>query len=249
MDQLALPLLEPPPADPTPRRALPVDLVAVQRVERALRDHLGPKVVVKMTHNHSTMISFRERRGVTYLRLHTMFQDAPDGLLALVAAFVSGAPLSREASAQLDAWIEAHRPPRPSRAPRQARPYGEVHDLEKIYEQLNRRWFDGSIQARITWGDARPTPNKRRTSIQLGAYDEQAQEIRIHPVLDQTWVPAYFVASVVFHEMLHEKHDAPLKNGRRQIHSPAFVAEERKFPDYRRAQEWQARHLDRLLGY
>ncbi|MEO1336753.1 MAG: hypothetical protein AAFV29_13985, partial [Myxococcota bacterium] len=150
---------------------------------------------------------------------------------------------------RLDAWIETHRPPRSARPRRPARPIGEVHDLQAIFDTLNHRWFHGSITAAVTWGESRAKMRRKRSSMQLGAYDDDAKEIRIHPALDQAWVPAYFVASVVFHEMLHEKHDAPMKNGRRQVHSPAFLAEERRYPDYRRARDWERKHLDRLLAY
>ena len=234
------PVHAPSPAAPTvDRRA---------SVETILRQHLGPKVIVKMTRNQSTMISYREQRGVLYIRLHSMFRDAPENVLVAVAAFVSGEGYNDHHGERLDAWIELHRPARLPRERPPARPYGEVHDLQTMFDELNERWFDDRIKARITWGEARAS-GKRRTSMQLGAYDEEAEEIRIHPALDQTWVPAFFVAAVVFHEMLHEKHDAPLKNGRRQVHSPRFLAEERAYPDYQRARDWEASHLDRLLAY
>ena len=254
--------------DPAER---PAPVVATDRVEAGLRARLGPKVIVRLTQNQSTMISFRERRGVLYLRLHTMFAQAPDAIVDAIARFVSGDGYGRAHADRLDAWIETHRPAKSEKPRRPPRPFGEVHDLQAIFDELNATQFDGRIEARITWGEGRPIPRststsgarsgaasagrsprrspKSRSSMQLGAYDEEAGEIRIHPALDQTWVPRFFVASVVFHEMLHEKHDAPLKNGRRQVHSARFLAEERRYPDYARARAWEAAHLDRLLAY
>ncbi len=220
-----------------------------QDVRAVLRRVLGPKIVVKLTTNQSTMISYRERSGVLYLRLHAMFARAPTPVLRAVATFVSGDGYTQREAALLDEWIEAHRPARATKARRPARPYGEVHDLQAIFDDLNRRWFAETIQARITWGEGRSAGGRSRTSMQLGAYDKEAGEIRIHPALDQAWVPAFFVAAVVYHEMLHEKHDAPLRNGRRVVHSARFLAEERRFPDYQRARRWEAAHLDRLLAY
>ncbi|MEA2700095.1 MAG: hypothetical protein QOI66_4366, partial [Myxococcales bacterium] len=71
--------------------------------------------------------------------------------------------------------------------------------------------------------------------------------IRIHPVLDQESVPDYFVAWIVFHEMLHGKHEVLRKDGRRRFHTKEFLAEERTFADYDRACAWEKANLDRLL--
>ena len=253
MDQLALPFVRTSPDDGTSAEApaaLPqsADTRSSASLQTTLRQWLGPKVIVKLTDNQSTMISYRTQRTVLYLRLHTMFRHAPEPVLAAVAAFVTGENYGRAEAERLDAWIEDHRPHPASRPRKPARPIGEIHNLQAMFDDLNRRWFNGRIRARITWGDARPHSGRRR-SMQLGAYDEDAGEIRIHPALDQAWVPPFFVAAVVFHEMLHEKHDAPLKNGRRQIHSPRFLAEEKTYPDYERARRWETVHLDRLLGY
>ena len=233
-------------AGPEPELDL-TSAVADPRV--TLRRWLGPKVLVKLTQNQSTMISFRERRGVLYLRLHAMFVEAPAIVLGAVAAFVSGEGYTKREAKLLDDWIEANRPERAQKPRRPPRPIGEVHDLQSIFDELNRRWFDDCILAQITWGESRTKNKGARSSMQLGAYDEDASEIRIHPALDQDWVPEFFVASVVFHEMLHEKHDAPVRNGRRVVHSARFLAEERRYPDYERARQWEAAHLDRLLAY
>lgn len=262
MRQLSFPLADesapasrraPPLASPAHdlRRGRPaVGYTDILRVERAIRSRLGPKVIVKLTENQSTMISYQERRGVLYLRLHAMFAHAPAPVLAAVAGFVCGRHYGPAEARCLDQWIEAHRPRPKPKTRKPSRPIGEIHDLSTLFDEINAAWFGGAIKARITWGDRRShRGRRRRKSMQLGAYDEEAGEIRIHPALDQAWVPTFFVRAVVFHEMLHEKHDAPVKNGRRQVHSRAFLAEEHRYPDYRRAREWEARNLDRLLSY
>jgi len=87
--------------------------------------------------------------------------------------------------------------------------------------------------------------------------------IRIHPVLDRAWVPRYFVAYVVYHEMLH--HMIPSARGnarqassniasakgqiaRRVLHPPEFLERERQFRGYDRALDWERRHINRLLS-
>jgi len=36
---------------------------------------------------------------------------------------------------------------------------------------------------------------------------------------------------------------------KRAVHTPAFLADERRFPDYERARAWEHRHIKRLLRY
>ena len=65
--------------------------------------------------------------------------------------------------------------------------------------------------------------------------------------LDQACVPDYFVSWIVFHEMLHGKHEVRRTNGRRRFHTHEFLTEEKTFPDYERACAWEKANLDRLL--
>lgn len=71
----------------------------------------------------------------------------------------------------------------------------------------------------------------------------------MHPSLDQSFVPEFYVAWVIFHEMLHEAYGVEEVNGRRHVHPPEFVALEQTYPNYERARAWEKRHLSRLLRY
>ena len=219
------------------------------RVERVLRDLLGPKVMVTLTENRSTMLSYAVKRGVTYVRLHALFAEAPPHVLQAVATFASGHGACPRSGWIIDHWIEAHRPviKNPARGPR-IQPRGEVHDLLAIYDRLNAEYFRGRVDARITWSQA--ARKRRRSTIRMGSYSEDERLIRIHPALDQPFVPEFFVASVVFHEMLHQLHGASEgADGSRRVHTPAFRRDEAKFRDYARARAWEARNIRRLLRY
>jgi hypothetical protein len=125
---------------------------------------------------------------------------------------------------------------------------GEHHDLRAIFDELNVRYFDSRIEAAITWG-ARSGRPRRRNSIKMGSYSVEDRLIRIHRSLDREFVPRFFVAWIVFHEMLHQVHDIRVKNGRREFHSKAFLADEAGFELYDQAKIWERRHLDALLTY
>ena len=133
-------------------------------------------------------------------------------------------------------------PPRTGRL--QAR--GRVHDLQAILDRLNAEHFDGPVEAKIGWGRSGALPG--RTSIRTGVYLHAARAIRIHPALDREEVPAFYVASVVFHEMLHQVVPPAERGGRRTIHGREFRRRERAFPDHARAAAWERENVHRLLA-
>jgi hypothetical protein len=121
-----------------------------------------------------------------------------------------------------------------------------VHDLQAILDRLNAEYFGGAIEARIGWGAVRGM--RRRRTIKTGVYVEAARLIRIHGHLDRPEVPEFYVAMVVFHEMLHQAVPAVERNGRRVVHGAEFRRRERAYPDFERARVWEEQHLGMLLA-
>jgi len=235
-------------------------------LERRIRAHLARgRVQVTLTDNRYTMISVRriaaraddgtgargrsaERRYE--VRLHHMFADADPVITRALAHYI--ADNDADASRILGDFIDAnagHVRGRARRAPTQVIfTAGEHHDLRAIFDELNARYFDDRIDAAITWG-ARSGRPRRRNSIKMGSYSVEDRLIRIHRSLDRAFVPRFFVAWIVFHEMLHQIHDIRVKNGRREFHSKEFLAAEAEFELYDQAKLWERRHLDALLTY
>lgn len=221
---------------------------ARQSIERRLGNLLGERLLVSITDNRRTMVSSSRRGGLLRVRLHHMFLDCDGDTVRAVAAYLQEG--SREASARLGSYIErnGHRIRPRRRHPSRIRTAGEHHDLARLFEELNHEWFEGAVRLQITWG-RRTRSRRRRRSIRLGAYSAEDGIIRIHPVLDQAWVPRFFVRYVIFHEMLHHVIPAPVQGGRQQFHSAAFRRAEQRYPDYQRAVRWERRHIHRLLSW
>jgi hypothetical protein len=183
------------------------------------------------------------------VRVHRMFAQADPQLVRALARYV--VHNDPRASATIGAFIEKNQhtiPRRPRRARRVVlRTMGRAHDLQAIFERLNAQYFAGRLDARITWGAA-PRRRRPRRSIKMGSFAVEDRIIRIHPVLDHAAVPDYFVAWIVFHEMLHGKHAVVRKGDRRCFHTKEFLAEERTFGEYERAAAWERANMDRLLG-
>jgi hypothetical protein len=238
--------------DPAPALA-----AAQSSLERRIRAHLERgSVRVTLTDNRYTMISVRRlpqgsSRDRHYdVRLHHMFAEADPSVTRALARYI--ADNDRDASRALGEFIDSHQAEvrgRARRAPTQlVVTDGDHHDLRAIYDDLNQRYFAGKIDAVITWGPRIGQP-RRRNSIKMGSYSVEDRLIRLHRSLDRGFVPRFFVEWIVFHEMLHQVHDIKVKNGRREFHSKAFLADERTFERYHEARAWERRHLDQLLTY
>jgi hypothetical protein len=210
---------------------------------------VGGPVRLHVHDNRSTMVSFRRETELLHLRIHHMFLDAGPEVVRALADYAKAR--SPKAGRVLDLYVrknrEAIKPLDLAEArTKPLRTAGATYDLWEIYTSLNRRYFDGAVQARIGWG--RGSTQRRRRSIRMGAYYHDTETILIHPALDRAEVPRYFVELVVYHEMLHQavpQHRS--STGRRCIHSDEFRDREQLFVEFERARLWERRNLSLLL--
>jgi hypothetical protein len=233
------------------RRAPRAQVVsAAEQLADVLSDLLAERVRLTIHDNRSTMVSFRREPGEIHYRVHHMFLEAPHEVVTALAAFAGprrgAAARRREAGSRIDAFVKGNRAriamPRADRLLAQ----GRVHDLQGIFDRLNTAYFEDRIEARIGWGPVRP--GRRRRTVKTGVYVQDARIIRIHPTLDRPQVPEFYVAAVVFHEMLHQAVPAREVNGRRVVHGAEFRRRERAYPDHARARAWEERNLGLLLS-
>jgi hypothetical protein len=213
---------------------------------RSLAERLGQPVRLVVTDNRSTMLVARSKGGRLEVRLHHMFLTADENILDAVGDYLSDS--DARAAGMIDRFVEENRARFVTPGPPQEalRSEGRHHDLRAIADGLAPRHFGGEVDVRITWGK-RVQLKRRQRSLQLGTYLPEDRLIRIHPVLDQAWVPGFFVEAVVFHEMLHHDMPAVVQNGRRHYHTRAFRKRERSFEYHSAAQLWQEENLWRLL--
>ena len=109
---------------------------------------------------------------------------------------------------------------------------GRYFDLEQIFEELNTRFFYG-LMARplMTWSGS-------HSKLSLGHYDPAHNTIVISQIFDRADMPRYAVEYLVYHEMLHLRHPVKLRGSRRCVHSAAFQAEEKLFPNLEEAKKY-----------
>jgi predicted metal-dependent hydrolase len=117
---------------------------------------------------------------------------------------------------------------------------GKYYDLDRVFERLNRKYFDQSLKKpTLTW-------SSRKTYQILGHHDAAHDTIVISKSLDARTVPDYVVDYVMYHEMLHIKHPARVINGRRYHHTAEFRRAEKNFEKFDEAELWINQNVSKL---
>ncbi len=124
---------------------------------------------------------------------------------------------------------------------------GLYFDLRGIFDELNEKYFRGRLRGyKVMWGRRRK--QRPKEYFVFGTIQEEDRVIRINPLLDQPFVPLWFLKYILYHEMLHSVvPDEPAGGGRRRVHTEEFNRRERQFRDYRRARRWEEENLARFL--
>ncbi len=193
-------------------------------------------VSLVLTENSSSMLSARVQGGVLRVRLHRMFLSAENRVLDEIVSFLKN---RKGGMSCFHGFVRENRERIPPKPPKKVpvKTLGRFFDLRELFHETNEEYFGGEIDAVITWGSRSPRYAVRKRT--LGSYSERSNTIRINPVLDRKAVPRYYVAFVVYHEMLHAAMGMTLTGKRRSVHSREFRKRERLFRDYERAMAWE----------
>ncbi len=117
---------------------------------------------------------------------------------------------------------------------------GEIYDLNEIFDDLNTKYFGGSLaKPTLTW-------SARKTFRILGHHDATHETIVISRSLDSAETPRYVIEYVLYHEMLHIHHPTVHHNGRRYNHTAEFRRDEERYRYFREAERWIEQNVRRL---
>jgi hypothetical protein len=225
--------------------------------EAHLEQALDADVEVVATRSRRRPLQLRMLRMRTHVQrprlrvaLHPFFGEGTQELREAVAAWVRSGARARQATHALDAFIREalQNHPAAPRPPSACVTRGRAHDLALLAENVRRQHFGDELACLppLTWG--RFARSATRRSLRLGSCDPDGPLVRIHPVLDSSAVPEFFVKFILFHELLHvvlPPHSG--RNGRWVHHSAEFRQRERSHPDHARVLEWERRNLRALL--
>ena len=148
------------------------------------------------------MLSVKWEPDCTKVSLHRMFLLAPQNIMEELACY-----LRREIniiSPSVKAFIEYNLQKLDYSNQldlNKLKSQGNVYNLQHLYRELNREYFNEKLDLHITWF-GKPT-QRSRSRVTFGLYHDPLRLIKIHRRLDSPAFPDYVVSYVIYHEMLH----------------------------------------------
>jgi hypothetical protein len=216
-------------------------------LQERLQDAAGKKFQLKINDNRWTMLSVRWEPDCTKVSLHRMFLTAPQNIMEELACYFSkeGNLISPNVKAFIEdnlKTIDYSHTLNKGRLSHQ----GEVYNLQTIYNQLNREYFNNELRLAFTWfGKAN---QRNRSKVTFGLYQDSLKLIKIHKMLDNVEIPEYFVSFVMYHEMLHYVCPGFVDaKGIHHTHNKAFKEKEAQFRYYALTQQWIQEHQANLF--
>jgi predicted metal-dependent hydrolase len=210
---------------------------------RELRDAAPPEMRIEFFAFANLNNTIRLREGKLLVRLSDLLEGAPEPVLRALAhillAKMYRRPIERAHATRYRRYVHSHEIRDKAHLVRQMRgrkhiasAKGRVYHLDKVFEDLNLRFFGGLLaRPRMTW-------SQQHSRNRLGHYDPAHNAIVISRIFDHPAVPRYAVEYIVYHEMLHLKHPVQLRGSRRCVHSREFLLEERQFPQLEAARRF-----------
>jgi len=195
--------------------------------------------------NHTAHLN----EGRLRIRVSDLFQGAPDEVHRALALILLGKLYRKKLDGSVHrtyrafilrteiqerARIVRSTRGRPNRVTHNSQ--GRHFDLDTVFDRLNVEYFNGAVdKPKISW-------SAKRSRYILGRYDSTHHTIFISRVFDTPRVPAYVLEYVMYHEMLHLRHQTRIQDCRVIVHTAEFKEEERQFAGYEQAKDW-LRHL------
>jgi hypothetical protein len=186
--------------------------------------------------------SIRLEDGRLHVRISDLLASAPAPVTEALAYILLGKlykkPIARLHSHRYRLYLNRRDVRRQAQLIRQIRgrkfisgPQGEHYNLEEVFEDLNRRFFDGLMgRPLLGW-------SRQRSRSMLGHFDPSHNAIVISRIFDQPRVPRLALEYVMFHEILHLRYPVDHNGARRRVHTREFREAERKFPQLKEAKE------------
>jgi predicted metal-dependent hydrolase len=222
-------------------------LEIISLLERAYRE-LRPRAPAPEMHAEffpfsSVNNTIRLRQGKLLVRFSDLLESAPEevlhGIAHILLAKIYRKPIDsghalryRQYLGRREVTQKAHLLRQMRGRKRIAGPEGAVYHLEHIFDDLNARFFHGLLgRPQMTW-------SLEHARNSLGHYDPAHNAIVVSKIFDHSRVPRYALEYLVYHEMLHLKHPVKVRAGRRCVHSAQFQAEEKLFPELKKARQF-----------
>jgi hypothetical protein len=184
----------------------------------------------------------RLENGELHVRISDLLAGAPAPVMEALAYILLGKlcrkPVGRIYAQRYRLYLNRRDVRRQAQLVRQIRgrkfisgPQGEAHNLDDVFERLNRRFFEGLMgRPQLGW-------SRGASRSMLGHFDPSHNAIIISRIFDRPEAPVIALEYVMFHEMLHLQHPVDHRGTRRRVHTREFKAAEKQFPGLKEAKE------------
>jgi hypothetical protein len=212
-----------------------------QQEYRALRPRAPiPAISIRFRRFVSLNTTIRLRDGHIHVSLSDILEGAPEPVIRAIAhillAKLYKKPIEPVHNHRYKRFASSASVARQTELIRSARgtkryfgPEGRYYHLDEVFDALNLRFFGGLLgRPELTWSE-------HMAKRSLGHYDAAHNTIVVSRVFDRPSSPRYAIEYLLYHEMLHLKHPVRMNGTRRCVHSAAFKAEERQFPQLKEA--------------
>lgn len=177
------------------------------------------------------------------IRISDMFKDSPDdvktALVAILLCKIAKKPCPPAYTAAFRDYVNSSYMTCLQKELRKFRgkellvePKGDVYNLNDSFERVNKKYFNNELEnPKIAWSAS-------RARNRLGYLDSTTDIIRISRALDDAKVPISVLDYIVYHELLHIKHEIVYRNCRRTVHTREFKKDEKIYEEYESANRW-----------
>jgi hypothetical protein len=218
------------------------DLVIQLWENRVLQDDLNPQNIKIEFYPYTTLkntIKIKDDR--IFIRISDMLKDSPKevmfALIILLFSKLEGKKISKDQEKIYKDYVNSKKMINRIKKRRKERvkknlagPKGNHYNLKDSFARVNVKYFNSELTApTLSW-------SRERTRSRFGHHDEALNTIVISKTLDDRKIPRYLLDYVMFHELLHIKHEIKYKNGRRSVHSVNFKEDEKNYRHRERAE-------------
>ena len=147
--------------------------------QEQLESGLDKPLRVKINDNRSTMLSVKWEPDCTKVSMHRMFLEAPHNIMDDLTCYLKQE--KRLISPKIKAFIEDNIKKKEyghSIDQQKLCIQGNIYNLQKIYDELNQRYFKNNLDLFITWFGKLAQRNRSR--VTFGLYHEPQRLIKIH---------------------------------------------------------------------
>ncbi|MBN2424315.1 MAG: hypothetical protein JXR46_08935 [Calditrichaceae bacterium] len=198
------------------------------------------EIIAGFTTRKSLRHTIERKSNSLLFKISPLFRNVPVDILNLLGLILLSKifriKLHTNIRKQYNQYVNEHiLPDYDSRTRKPSEQYsavGRFYDLNTIFDELNRRYFNSTLNKPILgW-------SLKDSYTRLGFYSRERNLLVISRIFDNRKTPSEIVCFLMYHEMLHIYFPVITIQGRRRIHSMEFRAKESAFPGYHSIQKW-----------